>query len=535
MAAVVGKSGPRSRPGEHTVFLRMRAVAGVLVVHGEDPLMSLILAIEPDRRQVAQLISIVRQVPGAELILADTTERALESIGNGVPDLILVPALLSPQDDAALAAALRVIATAAHVQMLTIPTFATAKARPKSRGVLSAFRRKPVEDAPLEGCDPKVFAEQISSYLERASEERAAAALLEDNVEEMAADPYAAPAQQFGDLPEGFEEIAEIATPAVEEIYAEPIRELSFEAAPEPPMLAAEEPAEEVIDTVEEFEPIVADRYVDVEPLPEDSIAAAAPEPMALEEFAATLARTDLPSVVLPRAEPLMASAPAEQVSDDQSFELDLDIDLTTELEEVVPEVAFADSSEPQPTLDAFLADFDHDGLPVIEEVRAEQWMDTAAQPEEEAAEQEDDEQTQADIDLSHELDAVSTSRRPNRPRRSSPSNLCCPSTVSSRSRWLSGKTGRASKARFRRHRMTTARTTPPAPTSRWRNSKRRSLKRSRKKSSNGSSRWSRSNPSSRCRLRHGSAGRDSKAWRPRRIRSRSLRGKRSRARSGWS
>ena len=104
--------------------------------------MSLILAIEPDRRQVAHLISIVRHVKGAELILADTTERALESIGNSVPDLILVPALLSPSDDAALAAALRVIATAAHVQMLTIPTFATPKPQAK-KGVLSAFRRKP--------------------------------------------------------------------------------------------------------------------------------------------------------------------------------------------------------------------------------------------------------------------------------------------------------------------------------------------------------------------------------------------------------
>src|SRR5258708_35692163 len=138
--------------------------------------MSLILAIESDRRQVAQLINIVRQRVGAELILADTTERALESIGSRIPDLILAPALLSPQDDAALAAALRVIATAAHVQMLTIPTFATVKPRQKSRGVLSAFRRKSAEDeGPAEGCDPKVFAEQISSYLERASEERAAA------------------------------------------------------------------------------------------------------------------------------------------------------------------------------------------------------------------------------------------------------------------------------------------------------------------------------------------------------------------------
>src|SRR6478735_8511899 len=150
--------------------------------------MSLILAIEPDRRQVAHLISIVRHVKGAELILADTTERALESIGNNVPDLILVPALLSPQDDAALAAALRVIASAAHVQMLTIPTFAAPKPAAK-KGVLSAFRRKASNDAPIEGCDPKVFAEEIASYIERATEERAAAQYYEDDQDAVRPEP----------------------------------------------------------------------------------------------------------------------------------------------------------------------------------------------------------------------------------------------------------------------------------------------------------------------------------------------------------
>src|SRR5512138_1696885 len=103
--------------------------------------MSLVLAVEPDRRQAAHLTHIVRQHVGAELILAETTELALASIGNRVPDLILVPALLSPQDDAALAAALRVIASAAHVQMLTTPMFAAAKPAPRLGGVLSAFRR----------------------------------------------------------------------------------------------------------------------------------------------------------------------------------------------------------------------------------------------------------------------------------------------------------------------------------------------------------------------------------------------------------
>jgi len=55
--------------------------------------MPIILAIEPDRRQAAHVSAIVRHRVGAELILADTTEAALDAIGSRVPDLVLVPAL----------------------------------------------------------------------------------------------------------------------------------------------------------------------------------------------------------------------------------------------------------------------------------------------------------------------------------------------------------------------------------------------------------------------------------------------------------
>src|SRR6266446_9142826 len=134
--------------------------------------MPLILAIEPDRRQAAQLSVVVRKRVHAELILVDTTERALDAIGNRMPDLVLVPALLSPQDDAALAAALRVIAAAARVQMLTIPVLGTPRPAVSAGGMLSVLRRGKAKAAEPDGCDPAVFAEQIASYLERAAQER---------------------------------------------------------------------------------------------------------------------------------------------------------------------------------------------------------------------------------------------------------------------------------------------------------------------------------------------------------------------------
>src|SRR5471032_1857647 len=106
-----------------------------------EPRMPIILAIEPDQRQAAHLAGVVRQKVQAELILADTTEGALDAIGDRVPDMVLVPALLSPQDDAALAAALRVIAAAAHVRTLTIPVLSTGARRPRNEGMLAKWRR----------------------------------------------------------------------------------------------------------------------------------------------------------------------------------------------------------------------------------------------------------------------------------------------------------------------------------------------------------------------------------------------------------
>jgi hypothetical protein len=379
--------------------------------------MSLILAIEPDRRQVAQLIAIVRHVAGAELVLADTTERALESIGNGVPDLILVPALLSPQDDAALAAALRVIATAAHVQMLTIPTFATTKARPKSRGVLSAFRRKSAEDdGPAEGCDPKVFAEQISSYLERASEERAAAQLLENEAEQFAADSFSAPAQTFDNVRADFDiAVSPIFndTPAEETFAAELAETVVVGEATEVEIAEVEDEIFAAAPVIEELPAL--EEAVYVEPLPEMSVTAAPPEPpMALEEFVASLERIEPAAVVQTPTEALLATPAA---ADGDKYEsIELDIDLTTELEEAVPDVVMLDSAaDALPTLDALLADFERADLPLIEEVRAEPWMEASEteQDPDEAPKDIDDETTQADIDLSIELEAVLHADKP--------------------------------------------------------------------------------------------------------------------------
>src|SRR5688572_22405037 len=136
--------------------------------------MPLIVAIEPDRGQASRLTAVVRaRIQGAELLLASASTTALEKLGDRVPDVILTSPLLSPRDEAALADRLRQLGErAARVPTLTIPvlgdmTAATAT-QPQKRGLLSVLRRgkRPAAaPAPAEGCDPEVFADEISAYL----------------------------------------------------------------------------------------------------------------------------------------------------------------------------------------------------------------------------------------------------------------------------------------------------------------------------------------------------------------------------------
>jgi hypothetical protein len=138
--------------------------------------MALILAIESDKRQVNHLTAIVRSRLHAELVLDDTAEGALDRLGERVPDLILTSALLSPKDEQALGDRLRRLnGVAAHVQMLTLPVFASPAAHHSSSargGVLSALLGERAPEATPDGCDPAVFAEQCQEYLRRAGEEK---------------------------------------------------------------------------------------------------------------------------------------------------------------------------------------------------------------------------------------------------------------------------------------------------------------------------------------------------------------------------
>jgi hypothetical protein len=212
--------------------------------------MSIIVAIEPDRRRASQLSAMARAHLRAELLVAPTAAQAVEALDGRVPDVLLTAPLLPSHEEAAMAEHLRQLGpTAAHVQTLTIPLLAGGADR--DRPVLSAFRRdrgRKGNRTEPEGCDPAVFAEQITEYLREAQERR--------DAPPPAPRPAPAPA---GDISQGSrlattksgksERLARLLAAAVEET-PDDFKEFLLPPAPTVPFVpAADEPVSNLFRT----------------------------------------------------------------------------------------------------------------------------------------------------------------------------------------------------------------------------------------------------------------------------------------------
>src|SRR5258706_4365868 len=137
--------------------------------------MSLILVVEPDSRHAAQLASIARNHLHAELVMAESGDRAVAALDHRVPDIVLPAPLLPHRDEAVLSDYLRALGDAgAHVQTLTIPIFSMPAAA--HSGVRGMFRKERANPVMPVGCDPALFAEQVGQYLHRARQRQVATA-----------------------------------------------------------------------------------------------------------------------------------------------------------------------------------------------------------------------------------------------------------------------------------------------------------------------------------------------------------------------
>ncbi len=134
--------------------------------------MPLILAIVADPQEAAQLAALIQGRLSVDLVQAAEVGEGLLALDDRIPDLILTSPLMSPFDDGVLDEYLRDLGPAgAHVQTLRIPVLSQAPKK-KQRLGFSLRRRPKPENPALEGCEPKVFADEIEQYLVRAAEEK---------------------------------------------------------------------------------------------------------------------------------------------------------------------------------------------------------------------------------------------------------------------------------------------------------------------------------------------------------------------------
>jgi hypothetical protein len=80
-----------------------------------------VLAIEADPAQTAMIRHVACDMLQADVTVVDSLERAVRTLHAGTPEVVLVPALLSPADEADLLSAIRLLPDAGHVEVLTTP------------------------------------------------------------------------------------------------------------------------------------------------------------------------------------------------------------------------------------------------------------------------------------------------------------------------------------------------------------------------------------------------------------------------------
>ena len=136
--------------------------------------MQLILAIDSDPRRAEQLATLVHARLTVDLVQATSAGEGLQALRDRIPDLILTAPLLSPFDDGVLDEYLRDLGAAgAHVQTVRIPVLSAGhKKAALAKRLFLLGRPKATSAAAPDGCDPKVFADEIAAYLSRAAAAR---------------------------------------------------------------------------------------------------------------------------------------------------------------------------------------------------------------------------------------------------------------------------------------------------------------------------------------------------------------------------
>jgi len=314
--------------------------------------MPLILAIDSDRRQSEVLAALMRKSLKVELVQATSAGEGLHALQDRIPDLILTSPLLSPFDEGVLDEYLRELgAQAAHVQTVRIPVL-SAVSKPSARSLFSLRKKKTPSTAP-DGCDPKVFADEIAQYLARAQERRAAktsapaATAYADDAPLAASDSMALPPITTVTHEDEDPIVRDFASYSAEDeddeipVYQPTVTIQTFEIPDEPKPIALQQPEPVAVDETivvrpmsilnlaeptviersyaiepdpepndPEPRPVLFDEPVDVAPTPIEVVHRPEPIEVVHRQEPLEVAHRQEPIAVAPAPEPLMASEP---------------------------------------------------------------------------------------------------------------------------------------------------------------------------------------------------------------------------------
>lgn len=146
--------------------------------------MATIVAIESDPGRRRVLADLVRERVKARIMIVGSVKAAIPLVTEHLPDVILVPPLLSAQDHARLTAHVKQLPAASHVQMLTIAALDTLADAPRMEG-RGLFTRRPARL--LGQYDPGWVAARIADGLAYAGALRAEGAAVPVDAEPLVA------------------------------------------------------------------------------------------------------------------------------------------------------------------------------------------------------------------------------------------------------------------------------------------------------------------------------------------------------------
>lgn len=141
--------------------------------------MALVLAIDPEHKHGRALTRLKRELAGHEVVIAGSSDEALDVIDQSVPDLVIFPLVLSPGDEEALTSRLRALAGTNDVQTLTVPMLASESSESAGSSAKNPrwfywFKPPQVSGGATSG-EPRILSREIRASLRRGREDQAAA------------------------------------------------------------------------------------------------------------------------------------------------------------------------------------------------------------------------------------------------------------------------------------------------------------------------------------------------------------------------